>query len=391
VGSLRMIRIGNPVGSWIFLALNIAGLVIIAGPVFARQGLTQSGSQARPQNPPDPTLVHRPPADQPKKASPITPEGRIHLDVTVTGTAGKAVIGLQPWDFTLLDDDQPRKILSFRGYDGAEVKPNPPVQAILVLDTANLPFQQVAFVRSELRKFLLGNGGHLPLPVSLFLLSDTALRVQPRPSLDGNALAGMLNRIKGSVRTIDTGASGEGRLEQFQLSLRQMTAIAENEARVPGRKLLIWVGPGWPILDSANFRMGEKDQRRYFDSIVELSTKLREARMVVDSVSPADITSSGAYTFTYQSFLKGVKSARQADSGNLALKVLAVESGGRVLGPDNDLAGQIDSCIADAGAFYTLSFDPPRADHADEYHDLKVQIDKPGLTARTSSGYYIQP
>lgn len=113
--------------------------------------------------------------------------------------------------------------------------------------------------------------------------------------------------------------------------------------------------------------------------------------MVVYSVSPADSTSTGAYTFTYQSFLKGVKSAKQADSGDLALKVLAVESGGRVLGPDNDLAGQIDSCIADANAFYTISFDPSKADRADEYHELKVQIDKPGLNARTSSGYYNEP
>lgn len=382
MGSLRNIRVGALACVFVFFA------PVISGVVFARQGLAQAASQAQPQNPPDPTLVHRPPANQPKPASAITPQGSIHLDVTVTDAAGKAVTGLQPWDFTLLDNNQPRKILSFRSFDGAVVTPDPPVQAILLIDTANLPFQQVAFVRSEMRKFLLENGGHLPLPISLFLLSDTALRVQPRPSTDGNALVSVLDQIKGSVRTIDSSASGDGLLERFQLSVRQMAVIAENEAQRPGRKLLIWVGPGWPILNSANFRMGDKDQRRYFDSIVELSTKLREARMVVYSVAPADITSTGAYRFTYQSFLKGVKSARQADSGNLALKVLAVESGGRVLGPDNDLAGQIDSCIADASAFYTLSFDPPKAEIADEYHELKLQIDKPGLTARTSSGYY---
>jgi hypothetical protein len=38
-----------------------------------------------------------------------------------------------------------------------------------------------------------------------------------------------------------------------------------------------------------------------------------------------------------------------------------------------------------------LSFDPPRADRANEYHDLKVQVGKPGLVARTSTGYYNQP
>ena len=44
-----------------------------------------------------------------------------------------------------------------------------------------------------------------------------------------------------------------------------------------------------------------------------------------------------------------------------------------------------------AGAFYRLSFDPPQAQHADEYHDLKVQVNQPGLTARTNAAYYNQP
>jgi hypothetical protein len=38
-----------------------------------------------------------------------------------------------------------------------------------------------------------------------------------------------------------------------------------------------------------------------------------------------------------------------------------------------------------------LSFDPPHADHADEYHHIEVQVAKPGLTARTRQGYYQQP
>jgi hypothetical protein len=55
------------------------------------------------------------------------------------------------------------------------------------------------------------------------------------------------------------------------------------------------------------------------------------------------------------------------------------------------LAGQINTCVQDASTFYTLSFDPPRANKPNEHHDLKVQIDKPGLKAHTSTGYYNQP
>ncbi len=42
-------------------------------------------------------------------------------------------------------------------------------------------------------------------------------------------------------------------------------------------------------------------------------------------------------------------------------------------------------------AFYVLSFDGLPGDGPNEYHALEIKIDKPGLTARTRSGYYAQP
>jgi hypothetical protein len=65
-----------------------------------------------------------------------------------------------------------------------------------------------------------------------------------------------------------------------------MQYIADNEARKPGRKLLIWVGPGWPMLQGRAFKCSERDRRLYFDAIVELTNRLREARIVVYSVAP---------------------------------------------------------------------------------------------------------
>ncbi len=345
--------------------------------------------------PPDPTLTHRHAPQPAPSPSRVTAAGSIHLDAMVNDAAGKPVPGLEPSDFKLLDDGQPRKILSFRSFDGITVKPDPAVQVILVIDTANLPFQQVSFVRQQIEQFLRENGGHLAQPVSIMLLTDAGLRIQPRPSVDGNALVGVVQQIKGSMRTIDTAMGGEGLLERFQRSARAMETIAENEATRSGRKLLIWVGPGWPMLTTPVLGYySEKDQRRYFDGIVELSTKLREARTVVYSVAPGNLGAGGTdldYTRLYQDYLKGVKSAQQAGTGNLALKVLVTQTGGKILGPDNNLAAQIDSCVADANAFYTLSFDPPRAEKPNEYHDLKVQVSQPGLTVRTNTGYYDQP
>jgi hypothetical protein len=51
----------------------------------------------------------------------------------------------------------------------------------------------------------------------------------------------------------------------------------------------------------------------------------------------------------------------------------------------------INRILAEANAYYRISFDPPHAAHPDEYHDLKVVVDQPGLTARTRTGYYAEP
>ena len=86
-----------------------------------------------------------------------------------------------------------------------------------------------------------------------------------------------------------------------------------------------------------------------------------------------------------------MKTADRTSPGNLGLRVVATQSGGRVFGPDNDLAGQIESCVRDASAFYTLTFDPPRAEKPNEYHELKVEVGKPELIGWTITGYYNQP
>jgi hypothetical protein len=72
-------------------------------------------------------------------------------------------------------------------------------------------------------------------------------------------------------------------------------------------------------------------------------------------------------------------------------KVLAIGSGGGVLGPSGDLVTQIVSSVEEASPFYRMSFDPTRADHPDQYRHINIQVHKPGLTAHSNTGYYDQP
>lgn len=344
--------------------------------VFAQQSFPQAGGAEQP-----------PAISQPSAASHAT-EGSMQLDVVVTDKAGKAVSGLERNDFTLLDNNQPAKILSFHASGGTDAQAELPVQIIFVIDTVNVDFKYASFVRQEIEKYLARNGGHLDHPVSLMVFTNTGIDSGSGPATDGNALAAEVSQLDNRLRTIRPGEGVNGAIQQYYASLKAIAAIAESEANNPGRKLLIWTGPGWPRLISVNVEVSLDAQRQNFSTIVRLSTLLRQARLFVYSISSAD---SGVGAAAYRGYLKGVKSAAKSDPDDLALKVLAIQSGGRVLGPDNNLAAQIEGCIEDASSFYTLTFNPPRADHANEYHDLKVLIGKPGMTARTNSGYYSQP
>ena len=171
---------------------------------FSLPGLAQLG-------PAQPGLAQQspPPSQLAPRAEGATAPGesgrRITLDVVVTDKSGKAVPGLQQQDFTLLDDNQPQAILSFRGTDLATNDStnlvDSPLQAILLVDAVNTSFRSVGYERQELQKFLQKDDGKLSLPTSLLILTDTS-QGQSQPTLDGNALVETLNSNQSGLRTI---------------------------------------------------------------------------------------------------------------------------------------------------------------------------------------------
>lgn len=154
---------------------------------------TNAATTATAQSPASPAVQE--PALVPRPASvPVGADGRIKLDVVVTGKQGGPVSGLELKDFTLLDNKKAQTILGFHVEEGSAQTKEMPTEVILVLDALNSTFQQAAFVRQQTAKFLTQNGGHLVYPTSIAMFSTEGLRIQPRPSSDGNALAAMLEQ-----------------------------------------------------------------------------------------------------------------------------------------------------------------------------------------------------
>lgn len=334
-----------------------------------------------------------------KKLVPRTPESaekamqaerHISLDVVAMDSAGRTISGLQQQDFTIVDNNQPQKMASFAALQGPTA--DPPVEVILLIDLVNTTFSRVAYERQEIDRFLRQNNGQLVYPTTLVVFTDTNTDMQPQPSRDGNQIANLLSATNSSLRIIGRSAGFYGAEERQEKSLNALDKLIAYEGTKPGRKMVIWISPGWPLIEGPNVQFGVKAQQSFFNWISDFSNSLRQSRITLYAVDPIGAGESNMLgMFYYQSFLKGVKKPSQAGSGNLGLQVLALHSGGRVLNASNDLTSELNSCVADAGAYYEMSFDAAPSDKVNEYHELTVKIDKPGVKTRTNAAYYGQP
>ena len=179
---------------------------------------------------------------------------------------------------------------------------------------------------------------------------------------------------------------------RFHLSVQSLTRLVTDQEDVPGRVILIWIGPGWPLLSEGPYPGTPMDKRNFFGEVLNLSSGFLDAQMTMDAISsPNLMRENGRPRDYYKPFLKGVQRADQADPGNLALPVLAYQSGGQVFEDDKDLLADIARCIADLESYYVLSFDSPHAAQGIEYRALQITVDQPGLSPRTNASYYAQP
>lgn len=395
--------------------------------------------------------MHDPPFDP---ATPRPDNGRIGIDVAVTDPKGHAVPGLKQSDLRLLDEGQPMAPVSFAASSADGPAPgDPPVSIVLVLDEADIPRADLGEAQMDLEAFLRRNGGHLSHTVTVYRITADKLYATVPYTEDGNALANVIasgagmrqvwtmptirimrgpaNEIEiSSAAGVDSGMPTESyRPVPVPIALKALGAITVEQRRLPGRKLLFWIGPGW--------RVNLKSDKDLFDTITEFSTRLREARIELSIAnnwrlgsyaanSPADsapalgVTAVSPRTQSQTSmqgkaihpylltneqvhrYAAGVRLAQKSNYDNLALQVLARRTGGEMLTTTDELTAEGDpgrnniplliaEHIAEASNYYRLTFDPPRTAAIDEYHRLDVKLAHPGLSAHTAAGYYDEP
>jgi VWFA-related protein len=323
-----------------------------------------------------------------QSSSAAHPGDKIYLDVVVTPEAGSPVSGLPQRDFTILDNGTPQTIASFEALDSRKTR----IEVVVVLDAVNVGSREAAITREEIEKFLRADGGHLVCPTAVAVLTEKGLQFWDDFSQNGNAISSALDQYKIPLRS--------GTTDRFQISFQGFARLMANERGRPGRKIVIWVSPGWPKLPGPGAHDFKKRQQ-VFGNIVEVSTQLREGQIKLYSIDPSALEDIGPGLTNpptihlrpsgQKTKFVGVSEPGKAQLANLTLEEIATQSGGLTLHPGNNMTSELRKCLADTTAFYEISFDPTITDQLNAYHQLEVHLTQPGLTARAIQGYYSQP
>lgn len=353
---------------------------------------------------------------QPAAQEPATPIFRVQsrlvlLDVVVTDAKGDPVTGLKREDFQVFEDKQPQRISSFEPPAAHDLPPpvrpgapfNPddtqsygqsPV-TVLVLDELNTHYADTDFARRSIREFLQARPATLNEPTMLLTLGDTKFHLLQDFTRSRDALLAALAAHKTSYSwKLEVGKSiGQETADRLGFSINALEQIAEYTARIPGRKNLVWVGQGFPSLDTS--ALSPDDQLRLKATLQHVTDTLLATRVTLYAVDPTsnavgltEITDADQLDFMMTAAGTAGRLMDPFDQ-QLDFDRLGPVTGGRVLRGANDIANQIDASVQLGEHFYTIGYSPLNSSDAGRtFRKITVKCLRAGTTVMTRDGYY---
>ncbi len=321
------------------------------------------------------------------------------LDVSVLDGNRRPVRGLKAADFTILDNGKPQTIATLTAVDvprPAAVVPEEQTAAWLREVPADVVVNAVPrdgrVIVLVLDDFLPMNAGDGPRaqqlaasvieslgPSDLVAVVFTAGR-EPAQNFttDGGKLRAAVARyVPRMSRDFDSIAPED----QLRTQWESVATTIHNVVAYLGvlgqrRKAILWVTAGMPL--PADGWSGVVAAASWANvTLYPLDPGGTSAELDLQ-LDPSKWTESGSS--------RGV--VREAGRPNRRiLRTLSESTGGFAVAGRNDPAPQLARVFAESGTYYLIGFEPTPPSKDAKWHTLQVRVNRPGVEARTRSGY----
>jgi VWFA-related protein len=332
----------------------------------------------------------------------------VAIDVVVLDRNGEPVPNLDASQFTVLEDNVPQVLRHFEVSHLASADASRPAMVqstadlakignspvdILVFDELNSRFEDMAYSRSEMEKYLRRLPEVLPVPTQLVAAGDSRFVVlrdytQSRAEL----LTALATHMPQYPWQMMRNAGGDGALERMAQSLGILGQIADASRGTAGRKNVVWVGNGYPSVDTTQF--GPEDQQQMLAVVQTVTARLLASRVTLYVVDPGGVHGQTQEDDSQDGATVGGTFGNGLGplSGKLEFTRFAAATGGEVFAERNDLDRAVEHGLNDAANYYTLSYTPSSASHDPAaYRRIRVVMKDKSLHAITRAGYFPGP
>jgi VWFA-related protein len=323
----------------------------------------------------------------------------VMLDMVVVDKKGAVVTGLKRDDFKVEEAGEPQTILNYEEAgvhtpspeitidstaDLDRLAPRAPVDIIL-LDEFNTRFEDMAFARYSLKKYLDKQPDKLITPTMLIAVDIhhfTVLRDYTQNKEE--ILSALKHHFAANPWQVHQQTWVGERYATAFITLRR---VAEAVMGHQGHKNMIWIGRGFPPYRFTNATIDA--ERRINNAVQDCVNVLRDARVTLYTIDPAGVMVNPAVyggDYAYGSLI-----VSDPFGGNYEFNRMAKATGGRTLYGRNDVDKEIQTAIQDGASFYSLTYRPTNSSSdPQKFRRINVAVDRPGLTVLTREGYYLQ-
>lgn len=309
----------------------------------------------------------------------------VYLDVTVLDRKGNPVVsGLTKDDFTITESKKKQPIFSFEAPQVHVVSNEGEApRTIFVLDLLNSSFEDLAYIRYEVRRYLAVQPNRLHSSAELLLLGNDSLEMLQGFTRNKADLLEALEHAPNALPYKEV--NGAFWAERFAQSIGALQEIALQNKGIPGRKNILWVGHGSPGLFTSSFpaiTISKLDQ--YVHDTTNMLVDSRITRFVIYPGLKVE-----ARDFNMSEISAGVAlSDSDPFAGDINFGVFVNETGGKLFYNRNDIDGEIKESQMLGSEYYTLTYQPQIGTPDGKFRRVRVTVRRPGLRILTKSGYF---